>query len=156
LTAVETYDCKKVRRAENFHLKVYAVLRRMYKLEKKGRLDLEDRTYVPKETRKAGLKVEKIGVSEETIINSDDEVEASVDAERANSTSNVEDEIVIPETQSQQAVAGAEEKSEADVNSVDQESLRSGTPFLTPEDFMKKCKKVGKKQHRAYLKGYGR
>ena len=151
LSAVETYDCKKVRRAENFHLKVHAVLRRMYKLERKGRLDLDARRYVSKEPRRGGMKV-----SEETVIDSDDEVEAGVDAERANNIMDESDEMVIPETQSQQAVAGAEEESEAEVNSVDQESLRSGTPFLTPEDFMQKCKKVGKKQHRAYLKGYGR
>ena len=157
LSAVETYDCKKVRRVENFHLKVHAVLRRMYKLEKKGRLDLDERRYVPKEPRRAGVKGEKkSGVSEETVIDSDDEVEAGVDAERANNIMDESDEMVIPETQSQQAVAGAEEESEAEVNSLDQESLRSGTPFLTPEDFMQKCKKVGKKQHRAYLKGYGR
>ena len=169
LSAVETYDCKKVRRAEGFHLKVHAVLRRMYKLEKKGRLDLDGRRYVPKEPRRGGVKGEKKnGVSEETVIDSDDEVEAGVDAEHDDNIVDESDEMVIPETQSQQAVAGAEdeeeeddeeeeeEESKAEVNSVDLESLRGGTPFLTPEDFMEKCKNVGKKQHRAYLKGYGR
>jgi hypothetical protein len=158
LTAIETYNCKGVRRAEHYHMKIFAVLKKMNKLAKKGKLDLQARTYGPKEQPKpkAEKKVEKKdGLSEDTILNSDDEIETGV-TERAKHATSAEDELVIPETQSQQQVAGAEEESEAEVNGQDQESLRSGTPYLTPEDFMDKCKKVGKKQHRAYLKGYGR
>ena len=159
LTAIKTYNCKRVRRAQAYHMKIYEVLMKMDRLAEKGKLNLQDRIYGPKQQPKSKVekKVEKkVGLSEDTIINSDEEAGPGMNAERANNTTNVSEELVIPETQSQQAVVGAEEESEAEVNSQDLESLRSGTPFLTPEDFIEKCKKVGKKQHRAYLKGYGR
>ena len=146
-----------------------AIMRKMRKLAKKGELDLEDKAFDPiEEPPASGHKVrKKKGLSEDIVHNSDDEAEATATTKYTNDTANADEELVVPETQPEQ-VAGPEEESEPEEGeavdlrqqfpNVNQnaESLRSETPHLSPAEFMEKCKKAGKRQHRAYMKGYGR
>lgn len=177
LGAIQSYSSRRLRKATGYREKAQAVYRKMQKLGKKGKLDLESKAFGPETSEpkpeKRAKKLEarskkqtkEQGLSEDVVRSSDDEEETTVRAKSVASVHgrDVGDEIVIPETQTEQ-VAGAEEDSASEEITVgrgsaddeDAESTRSATPHLSPEAFVDKCKKAGRKQHHAYLKGYGR
>ena len=179
--ALTTYDCKKVQKKTGIARKARALSKALKKYEKKGRLNLT-RVYkadsVPDENtnpmsveerdearRQNALTVKKFRkqyLSENLVGNSDDESES---AHAGAEEEVVEDSIEVPETQDQQLGDGVEadydrmEEMEvvddlpvSSLNSRYEESLRSGTPYAHPDDFLERCKAVGRRQHREYMR----
>ena len=154
--ALGTYDSRRLRKADTYPKKLQTILMKMQKLAKSGELDLDEKFYGPDNKaevvskRKRRVKKE---LAEDLVQSSDDEEDATADAKQVLDAGNEnEDNTVVPEAQKEQD-GGAEQEDPPDA---DAESLRSETPAISPQDFIEKCKKAGKRQHRAYLQGYGR